>query len=298
MLSRYLAAVVIIVLHCSCLVLSAKPFIKTIDPSLSWRIIGGSDAPEGLYPYQVSLRRKQLGPNVRSAYVITESSCEINKQNTNPLELDTTLGYHTCGGSILNSDYVLTAAHCVSYESPSDFYVVVGSNKLNSGGTTHAVTEIHWHSGFSIWHGQNDIAVLKVSPSIIFTKTINSVILEQEEIGSNETVVLSGWGSTDFPGRIPEKLQHINLETVSNEYCKSLHQLPVSEHQICTSTIKGEGACKGDSGGPLVKTYPSGEVRQVGIVSFGRKCAKGYPDVFTKTSSFISWIRDKCNNCV
>lgn len=175
--------------------------------------------------------------------------------------------------------------------------MVVGSNKLNRGGTTYAVTEIHWHSDFSIWHGQNDIAVLKVSPSIVYTKTINSVILEQEEVGPKETVVLSGWGSTDFPGSIPEKLQHINLKTVSNEYCRSLHQLPVSENQICTSTIKGEGACKGDSGGPLIKTY-SGEVRQIGIVSFGRKCAKGYPDVYTKISSFIPWIRDNCNNCV
>lgn len=45
---------------------------------------------------------------------------------------------------------------------------------------------------------------------------------------------------------------------------------------------------QGDSGGPLVANGS-----QIGIVSFGRPCAVGYPDVYTRVSSFTSWIIGK-----
>ncbi|KAB0792622.1 hypothetical protein PPYR_14581 [Photinus pyralis] len=255
---------------------------------LSWRVIGGQDAEDGLYPYQVSVRHQGY-----ASRKVNETHCRDD------FSADYHFGFHTCGGSIISSEYVLTAAHCVSYEKPVTFLVVVGTNTLNSGGEAYAVTEIHWHEDFSMWHGQNDVAVLKVSPPIEFADNIRPVRVDEDiEVEVLDEVTLSGWGTTDRTSMTPNKLQHIKLRLLDVDYCDSQHQLAVTDSQLCTSTFHGKGACKGDSGGPLVKVHSNNGTRQIGIVSFSRNCAAGYPDVYARVASYIPWIKEKCNNCI
>ncbi|XP_031355048.1 chymotrypsin-1-like [Photinus pyralis] len=217
-----------------------------------WKIVGGSDAPEGAYPYQVSLR---------------------------------SFGSHNCGGSIIDATTVMTAAHCVTGSSPSFLRVVVGSNKLNSGGVTYEIESIRAHTGFDSWRLINDIAILKLKTPITFTDKVKAVDLETEYLGAEVDCVLSGWGRLNYPGSLPNNLQHIDLKTITSEDCaKLLNHNSVDRTHICTLTKAGEGACHGDSGGPLVAN------KQIGIVSFGRPCAKGYPDAFTRVSAFTDWI--------
>ncbi|KAB0792844.1 hypothetical protein PPYR_14803 [Photinus pyralis] len=217
-----------------------------------WKIVGGSDAPEGAYPYQVSLRR---------------------------------FGSHSCGGSIVDATTVMTAAHCVTGAKPSALRVVVGSNKLNSGGVSYEIESIRDHKGFDSWRLTNDIAILKLKTPITFTDKVKTVDLETEYLGAEVDCVLSGWGRLNYPGSLPNNLQHIGLKTITSEDCaKLLNHSSVDRTHICTLTKSGEGACHGDSGGPLVAN------KQIGIVSFGRPCAKGYPDAFTRVSAFTDWI--------
>lgn len=94
------------------------------------------------------------------------------------------------------------------------------------------------------------------------------------------------------------------------------HFISINEEMVCTSTSSGKGACnvsensptfylflfltflisvyppQGDSGSPLVTTSPDGGGApvQVGIVSFGKPCARGLPDVYTRVSSYAEWI--------
>lgn len=63
--------------------------VATAQPS--GRIVGGIDAVEGQFPHQISLRRS---------------------------------GSHTCGGSIISHNYILTAAHCVGAEDADGVYHV------------------------------------------------------------------------------------------------------------------------------------------------------------------------------
>lgn len=62
------------------LVLSAVVALAIASP-FEGRIVGGDDASPGQFPYQISLRIKDS---------------------------------HTCGGSIIDNEWILTAAHCVA----------------------------------------------------------------------------------------------------------------------------------------------------------------------------------------
>ncbi|KAK9674682.1 Trypsin, partial [Popillia japonica] len=91
-----------------------------------------------------------------------------------------------------------------------------------------------------------------------------------------------------YPGEVPNKLQTINLFSVSNEKCALDHSFAlILPSNICTLNKAGEGACHGDSGGPLVY-----EDYQVGVVSWGIPCAKGRPDVFTRVYTYRKWIEE------
>ncbi|XP_017772357.1 PREDICTED: chymotrypsin-1 [Nicrophorus vespilloides] len=221
---------------------------------LGWRIVGGHEAGEAQFPYQVSLRYG---------------------------------GSHTCGGSILDETTILCAAHCVDGRMPSMMTVVVGSHYLSEGGVSHQVKSFVVHEQYDSYRIQNDVSILKLDTPISFNTKVQAVKLPTSNIGGDADVILSGWGRTNYPGDIPDELQYIQLRTLTVETCQKLQSaMDVIESEVCTLTKSGEGACHGDSGGPLVDFNGN----QIGIVSWGTPCARGFPDVFTRVFSFLDWI--------
>ncbi|XP_031788471.1 chymotrypsin-2-like [Nasonia vitripennis] len=220
------------------------------------RIVGGQDAPDGKYPYQVSLRAPS----------------------------------HFCGGSILNSRWILTAAHCVIGRSGNAVTVVAGTHLLNCGAEQTFKSEyITWHEKYNGGLFINDVGLIRVDRDIEFNEKVQPIPLPNEDFSKVDyPVVLTGWGRTQAGGPIPNNLQEINLKVISQTKCSDKMSVAITESHICTLTKVGEGACHGDSGGPLVA-----DGVQVGIVSFGMPCARGMPDVFTRVYTFISWINEK-----
>ncbi|KAK4873159.1 hypothetical protein RN001_015188 [Aquatica leii] len=224
------------------------------------KIVGGITASKGQFPYQISLRYN---------------------------------GEHNCGGSILNQNTVLTAAHCVD-QFPSEYSsIVAGSNKLDEGGELRNIARYIIHEKWNPSKATDDIALIKLAEPLEFTTYIQPITAEDTFTPANVKCVLSGWGITSYPGDIPNELQYMNGVVANLNVCKlifSQGSYPVLDSNICANAGNGIGACKGDSGGPLVSNN-----KQIGIASWVVLCARGYPDVFTRVSYYSDWINSHLN---
>lgn len=129
-------------------------------------IIGGKDAEEGQFPYQVSLRNKFSRA-------------------------------HFCGASILSGRFLLTAAHCTQgmHSSPLFVYAVIGSINLN-GGVSVQLDKITPHENFFVSRKdvRNDISLIRTAQQIVFTKLIQPIALPSQDTEENTDVIVSGWG--------------------------------------------------------------------------------------------------------
>lgn len=233
--------------------------VTTMTAAPAAAIVGGQTAAAGQFPYQVSL---WAGGNFQ------------------------------CGASLVDTDLVLTAAHCVAqfHGDASGLRIRHGSTSLG-GGTPVAVEKYVAHSQFNPSTYFADVAMLKLASPVAFDANTRPVKLAPANyvVTVAETLTLSGWGMTTFPGPIPDALHSLGMSAIDLKTCASklATKGPVSTGSFCTTSPSGQGACKGDSGGPLVA--PDGT--QVGIDSWGVHCALGYPDVFTSVGGFSEWIR-------
>ncbi|KAK4873163.1 hypothetical protein RN001_015192 [Aquatica leii] len=239
------------------IVLIACGLEHTIAKSLfEDKIVGGTVAYKGQFPYQISL--------------------QYNNQ-------------HNCGGSILDQNTVLTAAHCVDKFPSANSRIVAGINKLNEVGVTYLISRYIIHEKWNPVTATNDIAVIKVKTPIQYTTYIKPIRFDATFVPGQAQCVLSGWGFTSYPGNVSNDLLYFSGRIVDLVLCQitlAEAAYPVLNSHICAIGGLGVGACSGDSGGPLVANN-----KQVGIVSWALPCALGYPEVYTRISYYYNWIK-------
>jgi hypothetical protein len=209
-------------------------------------------------------------------------------------------GSDQCGGSIINGNWVLTAAHCTKNSSggavpASAMYVRVGANNPYTEGKTYAVSAAIVHEAYDDGTLLNDIALLKLKDTINFTNAtpINLVTPSDVAAGAIAPGVLSwvtGWGLTSVsPKVMPTSLQKIQLPIISNAQAASVWGSSITATDLMAGYLNGnKDACNGDSGGPLVVPV-SGENRLAGIVSWGSSQCNTY-GAYTRVSDFNTWI--------
>jgi trypsin len=222
------------------------------------RIVGGSNAALGQFPYQVSLR--------------------------------TAANFHFCGGSIINNRWVLSAAHCTIRRGQTSVRIFVGTVLLNSGGVTHTSSRIVNHPSYNSQTIANDVSVVQTATVIGFNSNVQAINLGSAFVGGGVTAVVTGWGGTAVTGGpAPNNLQQLTTTTLTNADCRARHTANnaqfVFDHKICTFRQAGQGICQGDSGGPLAA---GGNV--IGTVSWNIPCARGFPDAFDRVAHFRTWI--------
>lgn len=207
---------------------------KTIDPAATFipptatlvgddqsRIVNGSTADVGQFPHQVSLRT-------------------LRKNE------------HFCGGSIISSRWIVTAAHCAYGLPAHSMIAVVGTNELANGGIRHDIESVHMHPKYVARIFYFDIALLHTSEQIQFGARVQPIRLPTEDTPGGVPVTLSGWGRTDFyENTLPNELQFLNSTTISVAECKRrLSDSSIREFDgfLCHLTGRYAGACMGDSG--------------------------------------------------
>ncbi|XP_055689168.1 proclotting enzyme isoform X1 [Lutzomyia longipalpis] len=247
------------------------------------RIVGGVESPNGEWPWMAAIFLH--GPKRTEFW---------------------------CGGSLIGTKYVLTAAHCTRDSrqrpfAPRQFTVRLGDVDLStddepSAPVTFKVKEVRAHPRFSRVGFYNDIAVIVLDKPVRKSKYVIPVCLPTRSLpapdrlaGRRGTVV--GWGTTYYGGKESTTQRQANLPLWRNEDCNRAYFQPITENFLCAGYSEGGvDACQGDSGGPLMMKVDS-RWTQLGIVSFGNKCGEpGYPGVYTRVSEYMDWIRETTRN--
>ena len=206
-----------------------------LRPPTGERIIGGSEAGENSWPWQVSVQ-------------VVDGSTGSSR--------------HVCGGSIFNYEYVITAAHCVIKYSdqPESLVVVAGEHSLsqeNAADQRLTVGEIFTREDYDGHDYVNDIALLHLSSFITFdNQTTNYICLpvQGDDYSKNDPAVIIGWGYTSEDGdSFSDVLQEAEVTTMTDTDCRNTNYNPdfIYDQHLCAGA-PGVDGCVGDAGGTVL----------------------------------------------
>merc|ERR1719219_344032 len=242
------------------------------------RIVGGKETEVNEYPWQAGLVRK--GGSSHHLF---------------------------CGGSLLNTRWVLTAAHCNRGMKPSDIQVVLGEHDIWKKEETESVRmnvmQINIHPKYERKTLDYDFSMLQLEKSVNYGKFphIRPVCLpsNSQDTFAGDTATITGWGRTQaVPVARSSQLQEVNVKVLTNKQCRASYgEKRISDRMICAAA-PGKDSCQGDSGGPMVTAKggdgvtPGQNYQLIGVVSWGSACASpDYPGVYARVTNEIRWIR-------
>ncbi|XP_059158144.1 chymotrypsin-like protease CTRL-1 [Physella acuta] len=241
-----------------------------------YRIIGGTGASPCQYPWMV---------------MVTNSLTET-----------------MCGGAIIDSIHVLTAAHCfyaadkrtgeMTKALPGQIVVLTGSTVIDlktlTGLKVRFVAKLSTHELYNSKTLANDIAVLRLTSPIEFDRCHQPVCLVNHTMDVHQAshCRAMGWGvnSNDVTSSAQSTLQWIDMPVVDDVTCRQQYRSLVTPSTFCAGA-KGKDTCRGDSGGPFICRDDGPRYHVYGVVSAGldQQCGN-YVGLYTKVSSFLGWI--------
>ncbi|XP_008053518.1 enteropeptidase [Carlito syrichta] len=254
----------VILLQCNHKSCGKKLLAQDVTP----KIVGGSNAREGTWPWVVALY-----------------------YNNRLL----------CGASLVSSDWLVSAAHCVYGRNlePSKWKAILGlhmtSNLTSPQVVTRLIDQIVINPHYNKRRKDNDIAMMHLEFKVNYTDYIQPICLPEENqiFSPGRNCSIAGWGRIIYEGPTANILQEADVPLLSNGKCQQ--QMPeynITENMICAGYEEGRiDSCQGDSGGPLM-CQENNRWFLAGVTSFGYQCALPHrPGVYARVSRFTEWIQ-------
>merc|ERR1719458_1504069 len=219
------------------------------------RIVGGQETEQHEYPWQVGL----VSRNGRSPF---------------------------CGGTLISSTHVLTAAHCTQSDASSIAVILGEHNIADSVFNRVNVAEIIDHPEYNSGTTDNDYAILRLASPVTFTNEVSPACLPADLSNTFAGVLatVTGWGTLSSGGSQPTVLQEVDVTVTTNTACKNAYgSSMITANMICAAD-SGKDSCQGDSGGPMIAPE-NGRQALIGVVSWGYGCAmEAYPGVYARVT--------------
>jgi secreted trypsin-like serine protease len=261
--------------------------------SVQPKIVGGTTASISQYPWQ-------------AAVVFTGSGSAHDRQ--------------FCGGSLVTSRIVMTAAHCV-YDTdpdcssfcavsdpggdgtakldPNDVDVVLGRTTLSgSDGAEIPIEAVSYRSNYNPDYQLDGVPRFDVAYLVLAAASAQPQIKIADSYegalwDAGSPAVVSGWGTTSDSGgaKTQDTLRAANVNVIDDSACFNDYAIGAGQSDfdaqtmLCAGTPSGADSCYGDSGGPLEAPLAGGDYRLVGIVGWGAGCGDpSFPGVYTRVA--------------
>jgi len=228
------------------------------------------------------------------------------------LKKDPQESVYVCGGTLIDSLHVLTAAHCIKTYHEQDLRVRLGEWDVNHDVEFYPYVETDVvnmviHREFYAGTLYNDLAILRMDKPVDFARNPHvspACLPDAFSDFTGQRCWTTGWGKDAFGdyGKYQNILKEVDVPVISNRQCETQLQqtrlgydFKLHNGFLCAGGEEGKDACKGDGGGPLV-CERAGSWYLVGIVSWGVGCGQpGVPGVYVKVSHYLDWIRQITN---
>ncbi|XP_022050813.2 suppressor of tumorigenicity 14 protein homolog isoform X1 [Acanthochromis polyacanthus] len=243
-------------------------------PRKRTKIVGGSDAVAGSWPWQVSLQMDRYG--------------------------------HVCGATLVSNRWLISAAHCfqdsdaIKYSDARAWRAYMGMRVMTTGtngAATRLIRRILLHPQYDQFTSDYDIALLEMSAPVFFNDLVQPVCVpaSSHAFTTGTSCYVTGWGVLMEDGELATRLQEASVKIINRNACNKLYDDAVTPRMLCAGNLQGGvDACQGDSGGPLVCLERGRRWFLAGIVSWGEGCARqNRPGVYTQVVKFTDWIHQQ-----